>query len=332
MDFVLFFSFKYNKIVLGDFVKNLKVVFMGTPDFSVPVLEGLIKNCNVIAVVTQPDKEVGRHKEIVYSPIKKVALEHNIKVFQPVKIKEEYQDIVELNPDIIVTCAYGQIIPKVLLDLPKYKCINVHASLLPKFRGGAPIHRAILNGDDMTGITIMYMDVAMDSGDIISQKEIKIDDDMNVGTLHDRLSVMGKELLLKTLPDIISGNISPIKQDESLVTFAKIIKREDEVIDFDDSSINIYNKIRGLNPFPGAYAVLDDKIVKIYKARVGKNLSEAIPGIVSNIYKDGFAVKTRDGEIVIEELKVEGKKKMRAVDFLNGINKDLLLGKRFTKE
>lgn len=313
-------------------MKNLKVVFMGTPDFSVPVLEGLIENCNVIAVVTQPDKEVGRHKEVVYSPIKKVALEHNIKVLQPVKIKEEYQEIVKLNPDIIVTCAYGQIIPKVLLDLPKHKCINVHASLLPKLRGGAPIHRAILNGDDMTGITIMYMDVAMDSGDIISQKEIKIDDDMNVGILHDRLSVMGKELLLKTLPDIISGNISPVKQDESLVTFAKIIKREDEVIDFDDSSINIYNKIRGLNPFPGAYAVLDGKIVKIYKARVGKNFSKAIPGIVSNIYKDGFAVKTRDGEIIIEELKVEGKKKMSAVDFLNGINKDLLLGKRFTKE
>lgn len=313
-------------------MKNLKVVFMGTPDFSVPVLEGLIENCNVIAVVTQPDKEVGRHKEVVYSPIKKVALEHNIKVLQPVKIKEEYQDIVKLNPDIIVTCAYGQIIPKVLLDLPKHKCINVHASLLPRLRGGAPIHRAILNGDDMTGITIMYMDVSMDSGDIISQKEIKIDDDMNVGILHDRLSVMGKELLLKTLPDIISGNISPVKQDESLVTFAKIIKREDEVIDFDDSSINIYNKIRGLNPFPGAYAVLDGKIVKIYKARVGKNLSKAIPGIVSNIYKDGFAVKTIDGEIVIEELKVEGKKKMSAVDFLNGINKDLLLGKRFTKE
>lgn len=313
-------------------MKNIKVVFMGTPDFSVPVLEGLIENYNVVGVVTQPDKEVGRHKEIEFSPIKKLALANNIKVLQPVKIKEEYSDIVELNPDIIVTCAYGQIIPKVLLDLPKYKCINVHASLLPSLRGGAPIHRAIMNGHDKTGITIMYMDVSMDSGDIIRQREINIDENMNVGILHDKLSIMGKELLLETMPDILSGNISPIKQDESLVTFAKIIKREDEVIDFNENSLTVYNKIRGLNPFPGAYAMLDGKIVKIYKARIEKNLTRALPGQIVNLYKDGFGVKTFDGEIVIQELKMEGKKKMDAVSFMNGIDKDSLLGKRMTKE
>jgi methionyl-tRNA formyltransferase len=204
--------------------------------------------------------------------------------------------------------------------------------LLPKLRGGAPIHRAILNGDDKTGITIMYMDVKMDSGDIISQREVEITDDMSVGMLHDILSVMGCDLLLETLPNIISEKITPIKQDESLVSFAYVIKREDEIINFEDSTLNVYNKIRGLNPFPGAYAILDGKIVKIYRSRMGKNLSKAIPGIISNIYKDGIAVKTRDGEIIIEELKVEGKKKMNASDFLNGINKETLLGKMFTKE
>ncbi|MBO5375234.1 MAG: methionyl-tRNA formyltransferase [Bacilli bacterium] len=313
-------------------MKNIKVVFMGTPEFSVPVLEGLIENYNVIGVVTQPDKEVGRHKEIEFSPIKKVALANNIQVLQPVKIKEEYEEIVKLNPDIIVTCAYGQIIPKILLDLPKYKCINVHASLLPALRGGAPIHRAIINGHSKTGITIMYMDAKMDSGDIIRQKEVEIDSDMNVGVLHDKLSLLGRELLLETLPDIISGNISPVKQDESQVTFAKIIKREDELLDFNENTIDVYNKIRGLNPFPGAYTILDGKIVKIYKARIEKNLTRALPGEIVNLYKDGFAVKTFDGEIVIQELKIEGKKKMDSVSFMNGIGKENLLGKRMTKE
>ena len=313
-------------------MSDIRVVFMGTPDFSVPVLQGLIDNYNVVGVVTQPDKEVGRHKEVLYSPIKKLAIENNIKVLQPVKVKEDYQEILNLNPDIIITCAYGQIIPEEILFFPKHKCINVHASLLPRLRGGAPIHRAIINGDKKTGITIMYMGISMDSGDIISQEEIEITDDMNVGILHDKLSIMGRDLLLKTLPDIISGNISPLKQDESLVTFGKVIKRKDEILDFSDTTDNIYNKIRGLSPNPGAYSLLDGKIVKIYKARKGKNLSKMIPGTVVNLYKDGIAVKTYDGEIIIEELKVEGKKKMPVADFLNGIDKKELLMKRFTKE
>lgn len=313
-------------------MNDIKVVFMGTPDFSVPVLQGLIDNYDVVGVVTQPDKEVGRHKEVLYSPIKKLAIENNIKVLQPEKVKEDYQGILDLNPDIIITCAYGQIIPEEILNFPKYKCINVHASLLPRLRGGAPIHRAIINGDKKTGITIMYMGISMDSGDIISQEEIEIDDDMNVGILHDKLSIMGRDLLLKTLPDIISGNVSPIKQDESLVTFGKVIKRKDELLDFSDTTDNVYNKIRGLSPNPGAYSLLDGKIVKIYKARKGKNLSKMIPGTIVNLYKDGIAVKTFDGEIIIEELKVEGKKKMMASSFLNGINKEDLLCSRFMKE
>ncbi len=311
---------------------NIKVLFMGTPEFSVPILEGLIKKYNVIGVVTQPDKEVGRHKEVMFSPVKKVALENNIKVLQPIKIKNEYNEVLNMRPDIIITCAYGQIIPKEILDFPKYGCINVHASLLPKLRGGAPIHRAIINGDEKTGITIMYMNESMDAGDILSQEEISISFEMNTGELHDKLSVLGCKLLLETLPKIIDGTIVPIKQDEKQVTFGKIIKREDELLDFDTTTLNVYNKIRGLSPNPGAYSLLDGKIVKIYKSRIGKNLSKALSGTIVNIYKDGIGVKTIDGEIIIEELKIEGKKKVKASEYLNGIDKDNLLGRRFMKE
>ena len=198
----------------GDKVnKNIKVVFMGTPLFSVPILEGLIDNYNVIAVVTQPDKPVGRGGKISISPIKEVAINNNIKVLQPIKIKEDYKDIISLKPDIIITAAYGQIIPKELLDYPKYGCINVHASLLPKLRGGAPIHHAIIDGYTKTGITIMYMDIGMDTGDIISTKEVDILDTDTMTSLHDKLKIIGRDLLLDTLPNIISGNIKRIKQD-----------------------------------------------------------------------------------------------------------------------
>lgn len=313
-------------------MKDLKVVFMGTPDFSVPVFQGLIDNCNVIGVVTQPDKEVGRHKEIIYSPIKKVALENNIKVIQPEKIRVEYQEILELNPDIIITCAYGQIIPKEILDYPKYKCINVHASLLPKYRGGAPIHRAILNGDKETGITIMYMAPGMDDGDIISQKVIEIDEDETVGSLHDRLSILGRDLLLETLPSIIDGTNKRIKQDESKVTFAKIITKEDELLDFSLSAEEIHNKIRGLNPFPGAYTIFDNKRMKIYKSKILNETSDKEPGTIIKVEKDCFIVQTKNKELAIEELKLEGKKKMTAKEFINGIKKEDLLYKRFEKE
>ncbi len=308
------------------------IVFMGTPDFSVPVLEGLIENYNVIGVVTQPDKEVGRKKELTYSPIKELALKHNIKVLQPEKIRKEFDEVIALKPDIIVTCAYGQIIPKEILDAPKYGCINVHASLLPKYRGGAPIHRAILNGDKKTGITIMYMDVGMDSGDIIKQEEVEITDDMTVGELHDILSPLGRDLLLKVLPTILDGTNDRIKQNEEEVTLAKIIKREDEVLDFNMSTKDVHNKIRGLSPFPCTYALLDGKVVKLYRSKKGTSNKEGTPGEIINIYKDGIGVKTNDGEVIITELKPEGKKKMLAKDYLNGINKDELIGKIFTKE
>ena len=198
-------------------MEQVKVVFMGTPDFSVPVLEGLIENYQVIGVVTQPDRRVGRRQEVVFSPVKEVALKHQISLFQPEKIRSNYDDILALEPDIIITCAYGQIIPKEILEYPKYGCINVHASLLPKLRGGAPIHHAIIDGYDKTGITIMYMDEAMDSGDIISQRETKILDTDTVESLHDRLSRLGRELLMDTLPSILDGSAKRIKQDLSLI-------------------------------------------------------------------------------------------------------------------
>ena len=308
----------------------MKVVFMGTPEFSVPVLEGLIEHYDVVGVVSQPDKPVGRKQELMATPTKKVALEHNIPVFQPVKVRKEYDEILALNPDVIVTCAYGQIIPKEILDYPKYGCINVHASLLPKLRGGAPIHRAILEDYGVTGITIMYMDEKMDNGDIISQRETRIEESDNLESLHDRLSLMGKELLLETLPSIFEGTNKRIVQDESEVTFGFNIQREEEHIDFSKSTRCVFNHIRGLCPFPSANAILDGVEYKIYDSRIGDNkFSNKKCGEICKIYKDGIGVCTGDGEIIITSIKQAGKKRMSVRDYLNGKNGDSLLGKVF---
>ncbi len=310
-------------------MKNKKVIFMGTPEFSVPVLQMLIDNTDVIMVVTQPDKEVGRNKDIIFSPIKALAIENNIPVFQPIKIRENYKEVIDANPDIVVTCAYGQIIPESILNAPKYGCINVHASLLPALRGGAPIHHAILDGYDETGVTIMYMDKGMDTGNIISQVRTKIEDTDNVGTLHDRLSIMGSKLLKSTLPSIFEGTNPSIPQDETEVTYGYNIKREEELIDFNMSSREVFNKIRGLYHSPTSYAVLDGEIIKILESRVGDS-SKGIPGEIINIYKDSFGVMCKDTEIVITRVKPEGKKEMNAKDFING-RKDLL-GKVFNND
>ena len=308
----------------------MKVVFMGTPEFAVPVLKGLIEHYDVVGVVSQPDKPVGRKQELMATPTKKVALEHNIPVFQPVKVRKEYDDILALNPDVIVTCAYGQIIPKAILDYPKYGCINVHASLLPKLRGGAPIHRAILDDYGKTGITIMYMDEKMDNGDIISQRETVIEDSDNLESLHDRLSVMGKELLLETLPSVFEGNNDRIVQNEDEVTFGFNIQREEEHIDFSKSTRCVFNHIRGLCPFPSANAILDGVEYKIYESRIGDNkFSTNKCGEICKIYKDGIGVCTGDGEIILTSIKQSGKKRMSVRDYLNGKNGDSLLGKVF---
>ncbi len=204
-------------------MKDLRVIFMGTPEFSLDVLNGLIENTNVIGIVTQPDKIVGRDKEVSFSPVKKVAVEHNIEVFQPEKIRKDYDWVINKKPDMIVTCAFGQIIPEVILDCPKYGCINVHASLLPKLRGGSPLHHCIIDGYDKTVVTIMFMDKGMDTGDISLQKEIPILDSDTVGTIHDKLKVIGRDLLLETIPMILDGTNPRIKQNEEDVTICKNI-------------------------------------------------------------------------------------------------------------
>ena len=306
---------------------------MGTPEFSVPVLEALIENYQVVGVVTQPDKEVGRHHEIKPTPVKEVASKNTILVLQPQRIKKEYQEILDLNADLIVTCAYGQMIPKEILDAPKYGCINVHASLLPKLRGGAPIHRAIINNETRTGITIMYMVEKMDAGDILAQEETPILKEDNVGILHDRLSKMGAKLLIETIPDLINGKIKPIPQKEEEVTYAWNIKREEEKIDFNQRTIDIYNQIRGLNPWPGGYALLEGKVVKIYEARISDSFfTTKKNGEIGKIYEDGIGVSTKDGEIIITKLQPSGKRKMLAKEYLNGVHEEDLLGKVFNEE
>lgn len=309
-------------------MKNKKVIFMGTPEFAVPILQMLIENSEVVLVVTQPDKEVGRKKEKKFSPIKELAIKNNIETFQPIKIKEDYKYILEKNPDIIITCAYGQIIPNELIETPKYGAINVHASLLPKLRGGAPIHHAIIDGYKKTGITIMYMSSKMDAGDIISQKEITINEKENVGTLHDKLSKIGTELLKETLPLIFEQKNERIKQNEEEVTFGYNITREDEKIDFNKTAEEVYNQIRGLNPFPLAYAILNEKEIKIIEANINER-AIGKTGEITEITKNSIIVKCKDKSIEITKIKPFGKKIMEVKDYLNGIRKETLIKKEF---
>ena len=308
-------------------MKDLKVIFMGTPDFAVPILEALIEKCNVKLVVSQPDRLKDRKGNILPTPCKEVALKNNIEVYQPLKIKEEYDKIINTEADIIITCAYGQIIPDIILNKPRLGCINVHGSLLPKYRGGAPIHWAIINGEKETGITIMYMDSKMDNGDIISQKSITIEDNDNLDSLYAKMSLLGRDLLIETLPSIIEGKNNRTKQDEKLVTYGLNIKKEEEKIDFNNKAENINNLIRGLSSIPGAYCFLEDKRLKIYKAIILDKKSNNQPGKIVDIDKEGIIVNTKDYMIKILDIKLEGKSRCNVKDFINGIKKEELIGK-----
>lgn len=301
----------------------IKTVFMGTPDFAVPILDTLIKNTEVVLVVTQPDKYVGRKKVLTFSPVKEKAIESNIPVFQPVKIREDFEEIKEYQPDLIVTCAYGQIVPKDVLDIPRLGCINVHASLLPKYRGGAPIHHAIMNGDDKTGITIMYMDVGMDTGDMISSSAIPIEEDDTLGTLSDKLSHLGAKLLEETLPSVISGTNRRVKQNESEVSYAYTIKREDEHLNFNKSAKEIYNQVRALNPGPFANILLNDEEVKVMEGYIGEK-TNVEAGTICDIKKGAIGIACSDKIFYITKLKPFGKNAMSVRDYLNGINKEKL--------
>lgn len=295
---------------------------MGTPDFSVPVLESLIKSqYDVVAVVTQPDRPKGRKKKLTPSPVKEKALEYDLPILQPEKIRHDYDSILDFQPDLIVTAAYGQILPKAILEEPEYGCINVHASLLPELRGGAPIHYAILQGKKETGITIMYMAEALDAGDIISQQSIPIDEEDHVGSLHDKLSVLGSELLMDTLPEIFAKRNESISQNNGEATYAYNIKREQERIDWSWSQGEIYNHIRGLHPWPVAFTTYEGQTVKIWWASKHHQSTNETPGTIIKLEDDGVVVATGDGmSVKITELQPAGKKRMNAEDFLRGSN------------
>lgn len=304
-----------------------KLIFMGTPDFAATVLEGLLDDANydVLAVVTQPDRAVGRKKEIKMTPVKEVALAHNLPVYQPEKMSgsDEMAELMTLGADGIVTAAFGQFLPTKLLDSVDF-AVNVHASLLPKYRGGAPIHYAIINGDKEAGVTIMEMVKKMDAGDMIAKASTPITDEDNVGTMFEKLAVIGCDLLLKTLPDYIAGNIKPEPQDESKATFSPNITPEEERIDWNKSAREVFNHIRGLYPWPVAHTLLDGKRFKIYEASLAEGQGQ--PGQIIEKGKETLVVATGDGAISLKTVQLAGKPRMSVVDFLNGVGRNLEVG------
>lgn len=314
----------------------MRIVFMGTPDFSVPILRQMIEDgYEVVGVVTQPDRPKGRKQILTPPPVKTEAEKHGIPVLQPQKIRDEkeLEKVFALKPDLIVTAAFGQILPKALLIYPKYGCINVHASLLPKYRGGAPIHQAIIDGEKETGITIMYMVEQLDAGDILSQTIVPIEEDDHVGSLHDKLSLAGAKLLSETVPKLVKGEIKPRKQDESLATYAYNIKREQEKIDWTKNGEDIYNQIRGLHPWPVAYTTLEGKTLKVWWGKKVAADKKAAPGTIIAIENDGIVVATgNEMAIKITDLQPAGKKRMPAEAFLRGAGANLKAGMKLGEE
>jgi methionyl-tRNA formyltransferase len=306
---------------------------MGTPDFSVPILSMLrSEGYDVIAVVTQPDRPVGRKRVLTPPPVKVEAEKLGIHVIQPEKLRgsAELDEIISLNADLIITAAFGQLLPKELLDAPTLGCINVHASLLPKYRGGAPIHKAVMNGETETGVTIMYMVEKLDAGDMISQVSVPINDTDDTGTLFDVLSEAGVELLKNTLPSILDETNERIVQDESLVTFARNISREEERIDWTKGGKEIYDKIRGLHPWPVAYSVFQDANVKIWWSEKVETSSDAEPGTIIDIETDRIIVKTGNSiGVAITDIQPAGRKRMPAEVFIRGIGAAWNKGDRF---
>lgn len=295
---------------------------MGTPDFAVPCLQALIDaGKEIVAVVTQPDKPKGRGKLLAQPPVKGLALKHNIPVFQPEKIRDEsfINTMRNFSPDIIVVVAYGKILPKAVLDIPPKGCINVHASLLPKYRGAAPINRAIINGEKETGVTTMLMDEGMDTGDMLLVEKVKIKDDDTASSLHDKLKEIGAALLIKTIKAVESDTINPVKQDDRGATYAPMLKKEDGRIDWTLKAEEIVNLIRGLNPWPGAYTRWEGKQIKIFKG-VGRQAPDAKgePGKIIDVSQEGICVAAGKGDLIITELQMENKNRMNVSDFIKG--------------
>lgn len=306
-----------------------RVIFMGTPQFSCGILDTLVEmGENVVAVVSQPDRKVGRKQEIQETPVKKAALAYGIPVIQPEKIKETPDDVLAYKPDIIITCAYGQLIPESILTTPKFRCINVHASLLPKYRGGAPIHWSVIHGDAETGITIMYMAKKMDAGDIITQQSIRIEEMDTTSSMFDKLEVVGKELLKKTLPLIYKGDFVSIPQKEEEVTYAWNIEKEQEFVSFKRDVTVVYNHIRGLISWPVGHGLLEGKKIKLHKVHRILKQHQDQPGLCIGLIDDAFVVACEGGYIYIDELQLEGKSKTLAKDFYHGQGKNYV-GKFF---
>lgn len=303
-------------------MKDLKFVFMGTPVFGQAMCQTLVENgYNVVAVVTQPDKAVGRKQIITFSEVKTYALQQGIEVIQPTKIRNDFQRIIDIHPDLIVTCAYGQIIPNELLQCPRLGCINIHASLLPKLRGGAPIQHSIMDGYDKTGITIMEMAAKMDAGDMISQAEVQIEKNDTYRTLHDKLIACAKKLLLETLPSIIDQSYHPIAQTEQEVTFGFNITKEEEHVDFSRGYDGVYNQIRSLIDEPCCYVVVDDKKVKLMGVEASDVVIEADNGTITFI-NNRLGIVCDNKVIYINQLQLEGKNKMGYKEFKNGAGRN----------
>lgn len=297
----------------------MRIIFMGTPEFACPTLQKLIdRKEDVIAVITQPDRPKGRGQQTLPPPVKVLAERYGIPVMQPLKVRvpEVVEQIRELAPDLIVVVAFGQILPKSLLDIPTHGCINVHASLLPRWRGAAPLNWCIIGGDTETGVTTMMMDVGLDTGDMLLKKTTPIDPDENTPSLHDRLSVIGAEALAETLDLLTAGKLVREKQDDALTCYASMLKKEDGLIDWNKDPQTIKNLVRGMTPWPGTYTSLDRKMLKIF--RVGTASGQGVPGTVINAGKQGLEVACSAGSIIIEELQLEGKKRLPAGDFLAG--------------
>lgn len=315
----------------------MKIVFMGTPDFAVGALEALLRaGHEVSAVVTQPDKQKGRDRKLQFSPVKECALAHGLPVFQPERIKapEAVEELRRFEADIFVVAAFGQILSKEILEMPKYGCINIHASLLPRYRGASPIQYAVLNGDDVTGVTIMQMDEGMDTGDILTMKAIPVEKDDTGGSLFDKLSVLGAELLVKTLPKIESGEIIPVKQQEEDAVHVRMLRKEMGKIDWEKDADVLERLVRGMDPWPSAYCRLRGKSLKVWRAEVSgeeqtaENSHNGLfkhneekrpePGEVLSVTKDSIHVQTGKGVLVLKEVQFEGKKRMPVKDFLLG--------------
>ncbi|MEQ8196398.1 MAG: methionyl-tRNA formyltransferase [Clostridiaceae bacterium] len=300
----------------------MNIIFMGTPEFAVPSLQALVNKHNVQAVFTQPDRPKGRGKKLAMSPVKEEALKHNIRVFQPEKLKndpEAIQFLKDSNPDFIIVVAYGQILTKEVLDVPKFACINLHASLLPKFRGAAPINFAVLKGEEYSGNTTMLMDVGLDTGDMLLKDQVKIEENMTAGELHDVLMGRGADLLIETIDKFSEGKIVPEKQDESQTSYASMLNKDLAKIQWSKSSSDIHNMIRGLNPWPIAYTFYNSQNMKIYESIViDKNTVNDKPGLITEVTKDGIKVNCGTGAVLIKKVQFPNGKPLTIEQYING--------------